>query len=133
VIDRLVFLTVEQVLALHRHGVQEHGGSSEVRDLGLVESAVESVRQTFSGELLHRSVEEVAAAYWFGLTINHPFVDGNKRVGLRAADTFLILNGYELGCQPDEAAEMGLEIARGNTTKEQVVEFIRRHMIKLDG
>ena len=84
-----VFLTVENVLALHADAIAEFGGAEGTRDPGLLESAVELVRQTFDGTYLAASIPAMAATYWYHLVMNHPFVDGNKRVGLYACESFL--------------------------------------------
>lgn len=77
------------MLSLHQTAIEVFGGATGVRDVGLVESAVASPRQSWDGEYLLGSAEEMAAAYWHGLAKNHGFVDGNKRVSLMAADVFL--------------------------------------------
>ena len=118
------FLTVEQVLDLHATLIDHHGGSHGLRDPGLLESAVMAPQQTFGGELLYKSLAEMAVAYWIGLVGNHPFVDGNKRVGLFAFDTFLLMNGRRVGMTNDEAVGMTLRIACGEHDRQTLVEFV---------
>lgn len=130
---RPTFLTLDEVLALHAEQIQLYGGSAGVRDLGLLESAVASPRATFGGELLHGTVPEMAAAYLFHLVRNHPFVDGNKRTGLAAAIAFLGLSGLWLEADPDELTELVLGVARGDTSRAEVAEFIRRAVVPWDG
>lgn len=96
------FLDVDDVLEIHGAQIAEHGGSIEVRDMGLLASAVAQPSMTFGGEFLHDGLSAMAAAYLFHIVMNHPFVDGNKRTGLAAALTFLKLNGVEAGRPDDE-------------------------------
>jgi death-on-curing protein len=121
-----VFLTLDEVLALHADQIQRYGGSPGVRDIGLLESALAAPRATFDGQLLHGSLPEMAAAYLFHLAKNHPFVDGNKRTGLAAAIAFLGLNGLWLEADPGELGEQVLRVAEGVESKSELAEFIRR-------
>jgi death on curing protein len=89
-------LTVNDVIDLHRQVVEQSGGSFGVRDLGALESAVAQPQMTFGGEDLYPTVVDKAAALGFSLVMNHPFVDGNKRIGHAAMETFLVLNGLEI-------------------------------------
>ncbi len=81
----------------------------------------------FGGELLHKDVFEMAAAYLFHIVQNHPFVDGNKRVGAVAAVVFLELNGVETGASEDEFEALVWEVARGQSEKARIAEFFRHH------
>ena len=85
-----------------RTQIADHGGSIEIRDMGLLKSAVAQPSMTFGGEFLHDGLFVMAAAYLFHIVMNHPFVDGNKRTGLHAALTFLKLNGVDAGRPDDE-------------------------------
>lgn len=123
-----VFLTLDEVLALHADQIGRYGGSGGVRDLGLLESALTAPRATFGGEHLHGSLPEMAAAYLFHLVRTHPFVDDNKRTGLAAAIAFLGLNGLWLAADPEELAERVIEVADGRAPKAALAEFIRRHV-----
>src|SRR6266571_3420897 len=96
------YLTVEEVLELHRMALEQSGGLGGVRDLGGLESALAQPQMTFGGQELYPSLAEKAAALGFSLICNHPFADGNKRVGHAAMETFLVLNGYELTAGVDE-------------------------------
>ncbi len=86
------FLTLGEVLEIHRDQIGRYGGAAGIRDLGLLQSALSQPRATFGGEFLHGDLAEMAAAYLFHLVCDHPFVDGNKRVGLVSAIVFLRLN-----------------------------------------
>jgi len=126
---RPVFLTLDEVLALHADQLERYGGDPGLRDVGLLESALATPRATFGKAYLHGSLPEMAAAYLFHLVGNHPFVDGNKRVGLAAAIAFLGLNGLWLEAEPDALAELVLRLARGESTKAEAAEFLRGHIV----
>jgi death-on-curing protein len=91
------YLTLEEVLELHRLALEQSGGLDGVRELGGLESAVAQPQMAFGGQELYPSLAEKAAALGFSLVCNHPFMDGNKRIGHAAMETFLVLNGWELG------------------------------------
>ena len=125
-----VFLTLDEVLALHADQIVRYGGRPGLRDLGLLESALGTPRATFGRGYLHPSLPEMAAAYLFHLAGNHPFVDGNKRVGLAAAIAFLGLDGLWLEADPDELAELVLRTAQGEASKAELAEFIRERVVE---
>ena len=89
----LLHLDVDGVLAIHVEVLAAHGGSPGLRDRGLLESAVAAPQASFGGDPLMKDTVEIAAAYLYYLCSNHPFVDGNKRVGLASALVFLQANG----------------------------------------
>jgi death on curing protein len=122
-----LFLTLAQAVAIHRDQIERYGGSSGVRDWGLLRSAIATPAATFGGHYLHGDLWEMAAAYLFHLVQNHPFFDGNKRVGAVAADVFLALNEIRLTAGQDHYAELVLSVARGKTSKSAVAEFFRSH------
>jgi len=121
----LSFLTLDEVVAIHRDQIERYGGSLGVRDWGLLQSAVAMPAAAFGGHYLHSDLYEMAAAYLFHLVQNHPFIDGNKRVGAVAADVFLALNGLLLTASDDDYAELVLSVARGETSKSAAAEFLR--------
>jgi death on curing protein len=96
-----------------------------VCDWGLLKSAIAMPAATFGGQFLHADLCEMAAAYLFHLVQNHPFIDGNKRVGAVAADVFLHINGRELVADQDDYADLVLSVASGVTSKSAVAEFFR--------
>ncbi len=126
----VVFLSVDDVLEIHRRVIEEFGGDAGIRDRGLLESAVAMPRATFGGRELHPGPAEKAAAYHYHLCFNHPFVDGNKRVAVAAAELFLLVNGWELTAADEELEELTMGVAGGRTSKEQVVEFFLKHARK---
>ena len=121
------FLTLDEVLALHADQVERYGGALGVRDVGLLESAVAAPQATFGGSFLHPTLEEMAGAYLFHLVQNHPFVDGNKRVGLAAAIAFLGLNDLWLEATEDELVDLTVQVASGKASKADAAVFIRKH------
>jgi death on curing protein len=122
-----IFLTKDEVLAIHASRIARYGGTVGIRDNGLLDSALAAPRATFGGEYLHGTVHEMAAAYLFHIVQNHPFVDGNKRAGLAAALAFLALNDTWVSAPPDELVELVLGVARGEVSKSEVAVFLLRH------
>jgi death-on-curing protein len=120
------FLSLTELLEIHQDQVERYGGTSGIRDIELLKSALGIPAATYSGEFLHTDVYEMAAAYLFHLVKNHPFLDGNKRVGAVAALIFLSLNGYDFDAPEDDFADMVLAVARGELDKAEVAVFIRR-------
>ena len=119
------FISLAEVLVIHKDQITRYGGASGIRDIELLKSALGKPSVTFSGEFLHTDLYEMAAAYLFHVVKNHQFVDGNKRVGVVAALVFLILNGFDFSAPEDELAEMVLAVAQGELDKAQVAVFIR--------
>jgi death on curing protein len=123
------FLSLEQVLALHADQVRRYGGRLGVRDLGLLKSALAMPKASFGGQYLHPTFHEMAAAYLFHLTQNHPFVDGNKRIGLASTIAFLGLNDTWLESSPAHLLDMVLSVARGEIGKPEIAVFLRDRCI----
>lgn len=121
------FLTLIEVLELHRRIIKQSGGASGIRDIGLLESAIAQPRMTFGGEELYPGLLEKSAALGFSIIMNHPFVDGNKRTGHAAVETFLILNGIEISASVDEQERIVLAIASGESEREAFVEWLQQH------
>jgi death-on-curing protein len=121
------YLTLAEVLDLHRQVIEQTKGSQAIRDLSGLTSAVAQPRMTFEGRDLYPSLEEKAGALCFSLILNHPFLDGNKRLGHAAMETFLILNGCEIHASIDEQEAIILEVAAGKCSREKLVEWIRAH------
>ncbi len=124
------FLTLDEVLALQADQIDRYGGSKGLRDLGLLESAVAAPRATYGDALLHPTLPEMAAAYLFHLVQNHPFVDGNKRVGLATAIAFLGLNDLWLDAEEDELVALVLGVANGRVGKAEVAVFLNQHVVR---
>jgi death-on-curing protein len=122
-----VFLTLDDVLESHHEQLAEFGGSSGLRDLGLLQSALAQPAAMFGGRFLHADLFEMAAAYLFHLVLNHPFVDGNKRVALEAALVFLELNGWSIEATDEALVDVVLGTIQGERTKSDIAEFFRRN------
>ena len=119
------FLTLDEILAIHQDQIARYGGSAGVRDWGLLQSAIAMPAASVGGQFLHSDLCEMAAATLFHLVQNHPFIDGNKRVGAVAAYVFLTLNHRRLTADNDAYADMVLSVARGKTPKSAVTDFFR--------
>jgi death-on-curing protein len=124
------FLTLKEALELHHRIIEQSGGSSGIRDLGLLESALAQPLMTFGGEELYSSIKEKAAALCFSVVMNHPFVDGNKRVGHALMETFLVLNGHEISASVQDQEDLILNLAAGQLTREQFNEWLDRHIVE---
>jgi death on curing protein len=117
------FLSLDEVLEVHREQIRLYGGSNGVRDSALLESAVATPQTTSGGQFLHQSIAAMAAAYLFHLCQNHPFLDGNKRVGADAAITFLLLNDWEPRFEVDELVGLVLAVASGTMSKPELIQI----------
>ncbi len=122
------WLTVEQVLFIHMRLLAETGGSSGLRDLALLESAVARPQATFGGAELYPDLFSTAAALMDSLIRNHPFVDGNKRVGIAAAGLFLRRNGYHLTASNLEMERFTTQVARSELSIEEVADWLRTNV-----
>jgi death on curing protein len=121
----LKFVDLDTVVGIHRLQLSRYGGSSGIRDLNLLDSALAQPKATFGGEFLHKDVFEMASAYLFHIVMNHPFVDGNKRTGLLVAMTFLALNGYIVRPSKSKLFDMTIKVAQGEIGKEEVTKVLR--------
>lgn len=119
----------DKVLLLHQLMIAETGGSADVRDLGLLDSALESAYATFDGKELYPTKEEKAARIGYSLISNHAFVDGNKRIGIYVMFTFLEVNGIRLEATNDEVAAVGLSIASGEMSHADLLEWIKTQKV----
>lgn len=122
------YLTLRDVLELHDALLQQSGGATGVRDLGGLESALAQPRATFGGDDLHPKVIGKCAALGYSLALNHPFVDGNKRVAHAAMEVFLLLNGHELVGSVDEHERLMLELADGRLTREDLTTWLEERI-----
>jgi len=125
--DAPVFLTIDEVIRLHDLQLERFGGLEGIRDIGLLESAVAMPQAGFGEHFVHEDVYEMAAAYVFHLVKNHPFLDGNKRVGFHAAYVFLHLNGVSLELTQADAYDLVIATAEGRTTKPELAAAFRDH------
>ncbi|MEI6602193.1 MAG: type II toxin-antitoxin system death-on-curing family toxin [Clostridia bacterium] len=120
-------LSSEQIVMLHKLLLKHTGGADGIRDLNLLESAANSPFQSFEGQYIYPTIESRAARLGFGLIKNHPFVDGNKRVGILAMITFLQLNGVELNYTDFELVALGVGIASGEKDDKAILNWIIEH------
>ncbi|MGD9723565.1 MAG: type II toxin-antitoxin system death-on-curing family toxin [Pirellulales bacterium] len=127
----VIFLAIESILEIHRFQIERYGGIVGVRDVQLLQSAVAMPAAQFDGQFLHADLFEMAAAYLFHIVQNHPFLDGNKRVGAAAAATFLEMNELPLLASPDDYAELTLSVARGEVDKAVIADFFRANSRQL--
>ena len=125
----MIRLTKSQVLLIHDQLIAETGGSSGLRDEGILDSALSAPFQTFGGEDVYPSLQQKAARLCFGLVKNHPFVDGNKRIGAHVMLVFLALNGVELQHSQTELSDIILQLAAGEINAEHLLRWILPHQV----
>lgn len=120
----MIKFSQEKVLLLHKLITEETGGDPNIRDFALLESALESVFQTFDGKELYPSKEEKGARLGYALISNHAFVDGNKRIGMYVMMTFLEVNGIKINPPIDDVARVGFAVASGEMKYDDLLEWI---------
>ncbi|MBI4410505.1 MAG: type II toxin-antitoxin system death-on-curing family toxin [Gemmatimonadetes bacterium] len=113
------------VEAAHAEQVREHGGTLGLRDAGLLESALARARQRWSYQPENVDLPSLAACYGFALTRNHPFLDGNKRIGFVAMNVFLLLNGHEIDAPEPEVVTTMLSVADGSLDETALAAWLR--------
>ena len=119
----------DKVLLLHQLMIAETGGAADVRDFGLLESALESAYATFDGQELYPTKEEKGARIGYAFISSHAFVDGNKRIGMYVMLTFLEVNGVRLNCTNADVVYAGLAVADGKLKYEGLLDWVREHRI----
>ena len=120
----MIKLSQDKVLLLHQLITEETGGSIGIRDIDLLESAINNAYNTFGGEELYKTKEEKAASLGFSLISNHAFVDGNKRIGVYVMLTFLEAEGIKMDCTNDDVIDLGLSVASGKMKYADVLDWI---------
>lgn len=125
----MIRLSKPQILLLHEQLIAETGGSSGLRDEGMLESALNTPFQTFAGKDVYPSLQQKAARLCFGLVKNHPFVDGNKRIGAHVMLVFLALNGIELQHTQTELSDIILQLAADTIQFSDLLNWILTHQI----
>lgn len=123
----MIKIDFNNTLKLHKLLTDFTGGSNEIRDYSLLDSALNTSFQTFEGKELYPSLEEKGARLGFNLVQNHAFVDGNKRIGLLVMLTFLEINGINLKFTDDELVKIGLSLASRQMTYENLFDWIKTH------
>jgi death-on-curing protein len=124
----MIRLTKQQVILLHKDVIAQSGGSPEIRDEGLLESALNAPFQTFAEEELYPTVIEKAARLGYSLIKNHAFVDGNKRIGAHTMLVFLALNGIEVEYEDSDFIQLVLGVAAGEISEEQFLSWLKSHI-----
>jgi len=122
------YLTLGEVVALHRAILAATGGAEGIRDLGALESALAQPKATFDGTDLYPSVVDKASALAYGLALNHPFVDGNKRIAHAAMAVFLDLNGFAIEATVDEQEQLMLDLAAGHVSRGVLTHWLQSHV-----
>ncbi|HIV64393.1 MAG TPA: type II toxin-antitoxin system death-on-curing family toxin [Firmicutes bacterium] len=123
----MIKFSKEKVLLLHQLIIQETGGDINVRDLNLLDSALESAFSTFDGKDLFPTKEEKAAKIGYGLIANHAFMDGNKRIGMYVMLTFLEVNGITLSMSDQDIYEAGIAVASGTMDYNGLLQWVIEH------
>lgn len=125
----MIRLTKEQILLLHAQLIETTGGSDGIRDMGLLESALESLFQSYGGEELYPSIQAKAARLCYGLVKNHAMIDGNKRLGCHTMLVFLALNGYEMEYAQKELSDLVLDIAADRKQYDDILHWLLVHQM----
>ena len=123
-----LFLDLDQILRLHRDLIERYGGLDGTRDMGLLQSAIAMPQMAYGGAYLHADPYEMAAAYLYHLVQNHPFFDGNKRIGAAAAIVFLAVNDIAIAADEDGLVELTRAVAEGKAGKGEIAQFFRSHV-----
>jgi death-on-curing protein len=125
------YLNLPEILFLYRRLMEDAGGLIGIRDWNLPQSAVAQPRMSFEGEDLYPSVRRKAAALGFSLVMNHPMVDGNKRLAHASMELFLMLNGYEIDASVEEQESVMLALASGDLSREEFVNWLEMNVIEM--
>jgi death-on-curing protein len=123
------YLTLTEVLELYRRIIEQSGGAFGIANLGALESALAQPRMTFGGEELYPTIVEKASALGFALIKNHPFLDGNKRIGHAAMEVFLVLNGFEISAPVEDQEQIILQVTSSAIARDEFTEWLRSHIV----
>ncbi len=122
-------LTLEQVLILQKHIIEQSGGAAGIRDKGILESALAQPSMSYAGQDLYPTSIEKVAALGFSLINNHPFIDGNKRIGHAVIEVTLLMNGYEIQADVDIQETIILAVASSDMNRESFLEWLQKHIV----
>ena len=125
--SNIQFLTFSDIIEIHEYQIENFGGAAGVCDINLLKSAIGMPESSFGGVFLHPTIYEMAAAYLYHLVENHPFVDGNKRVGAMAALIFLDINNIDFDAPEELFTEMVLKVASGKMLKAEITLFLKEY------
>lgn len=128
--DDINFLGLDEVLAIHHDQIERYGGSHGIRDLDLLISALARPQATFAGRDLYPDIFFKASALIHSLTLNHPFVDGNKRTAIVSTARFLFINGYALKMSENELISLPLKIDSKNLDHDEIALWLKKHSRK---
>jgi death on curing protein len=123
------YLSIDRVLLIYRYVIEQSGGTSGLRDRGLLEAALAQPQMTYGGVDLYDSLADKAAALGFSLIQNHPFVDGNKRIGHAAMAVFLVINGYAIQATVDEQEALILAVASSQISRSELAAWLATHIV----
>lgn len=123
------YLTLNEIIRLHKCIIKQSGGCCGIRNISALESAIAKPRMTFEGKDLYPTIVEKASTLAYSLIKNHPFVDGNKRIGHAAMETFLVLNGYEIDAPIDEQEKIILDVATSRIDKDEFKKWVQSHTV----
>lgn len=124
----LYFLTLDDVLEIHKDQIDRYGGKTGIRDQNLLLSALAQPYSAFEGRFLHKTIFDKAAAYLFHICQNHPFIDGNKRVGAVSALLFLSMNDYSIDFKGDALEKLVRTVAQGKSKKADIAAFFNKNL-----
>ena len=122
----MIRLLLNDILTFH----EQLDKATGIRDIGLIESAVNAPFQTFGGQFLYPAVEERAARLFYGLVKNHGFIDGNKRVALHALTVYLKIYGFNLNCSQAERVAVTMKVAAGEMTADEILAWLKARIIE---
>lgn len=117
------------MLKIHTRQIEKFGGLHGIRDQGLLESALAQPQASFAGQFLHPYIHQQAAAYLYHLSMNHPFIDGNKRTAFAVMDTFLRVNNYYLILNNDDAYDLVMQVVNHQISKEKLIAYLESNII----
>lgn len=123
------FIKFNEPLELHCRIMADSNGVVGIRDLGALASALEQPRMTFAQRELYSTIVDKTASLGFSLIRNHPFLDGNKRTGHVAMETFPVLNGHEIAAEVDEQERVILQVASGELDRKTFTDWLQMHVV----
>jgi len=126
------FLTKAEILRIHQEMVSRHGGEPHIWDSGRLDASIHAPKAGFGGILAHNSISEIAGAYWFHLSQNHPFAAANKRTAMASCLTFLRLNGFRIDCNHEELVGIGVRVAEGKMTEAELATWLEQHLVRTE-
>jgi death-on-curing protein len=120
-------LSYETVIAMHSELITQSGGLDGIRDTNMLDASINSPFHTFDGQYFYPTIQSMAAHLAFSLIKNHPFLDGNKRIGILSMLVFLDINGLPVDCTDDDLVTLGLGLADSSITELELIDWIISH------